>query len=422
MLAEDVGRRLENFFWRIWSSRRLLENINGFLVAAIFGKILEGGYIRTTPTQSPRASRSLGIVEGLNAPLQTPFHSFPSKIGESRNDEDDGDPDETETESPPSSKKRLPPRPAPIPKKSKQASPPRRDQDVSLAFQPGGSLTIGSYKTTLSDRNAYPQAGQMQAKPLERSIKTARFDADEVSPTALVPPTRQEYELDEEQTDAHSKGKQKPGRRKVAVVANTGSSKRRPIIRQKSSQSSSSSASMTVPSHMEPEPPSSERIAEGSSAADTERKGRANQSVSARRSLGSEDKAVEKQGNPPPVGSIHGGGRERLATFGPQSISRTRPLPSHTAFTSILKKPVAAAAASASYQAMGIMDVDQGSAGGQSRSFDAEAIADSDLPSLPGVSHPVPGSTGTVQALPRTKSQLTLLLQRDQKSSAQQPE
>ena len=58
-MPDGVGSRLENFFWRIWSSGNILKNIRGQQVSVMFAKINEGGTVRTTPTQSPRTSRNL---------------------------------------------------------------------------------------------------------------------------------------------------------------------------------------------------------------------------------------------------------------------------------------------------------------------------------------------------------------------------
>ena len=59
VLAENIGRRLENFFWRIWGSERLRQRLSGTQVNIQFDIINEGGYLRTTPTASPRSSKSL---------------------------------------------------------------------------------------------------------------------------------------------------------------------------------------------------------------------------------------------------------------------------------------------------------------------------------------------------------------------------
>ncbi|KAI9757448.1 MAG: hypothetical protein M4579_003464 [Chaenotheca gracillima] len=56
LLPNDAGRRLENIFWRIWGCRRIHETISGAELARLFMIISEDrGIIRTTPVQSPRA-------------------------------------------------------------------------------------------------------------------------------------------------------------------------------------------------------------------------------------------------------------------------------------------------------------------------------------------------------------------------------
>ncbi|KAL8971857.1 MAG: hypothetical protein Q9197_003063 [Variospora fuerteventurae] len=114
------GRRLENFFWRIWSSRRLLDDMSGTLVAANFSRISEGGYIRTTPTQSPRSSRNLGTNYGPQRRDDSFQPQLPSPLSQnedSHSGDKGGDAEETETETSSSNKKKLPPRPPPILKK-----------------------------------------------------------------------------------------------------------------------------------------------------------------------------------------------------------------------------------------------------------------------------------------------------------------
>lgn len=424
MLAEGVGRRLENFFWRIWDPR-LLDNITGTSVAAIFGKISEGGYIRTTPTQSPRSSRSLGTPnepqqpDWAYQPSQTSLTSSTSWLEGVRNDDDAGEDEETETESPPSSRKKLPPRPPPILKKSKHASPPLQDQARSSAAQPGSSLAGDPHTDETSiDKDPAPE-GATQIKPLERSSKTARFKADELSSTIPSSTMKEEGDEIDEPTGAQSRGKQKPGRRKVAVVASTGSSKRRPAMRQRSSQSSSSSASIILPPQLEIDSRVGGQTREASSAATVKApEGFGSSPVPAQRRPGSDDDGPGKYTSTEQTDyTSHAADKGRSANPEIQGGTGARRLPRHTSLTSVLKKSTAAAAASASYQATGIMDMGQGSAGGKSHGAEAEARGESNPTPLAGSSRPVPGNSSTVRALPRTKSQLTSLLQRDQKPS-----
>lgn len=396
-------------------------------MATIFGKISEGGYIRTTPTQSPRSSRSLGAVprprqlEERSTPPRLPLPSSHSQCRDLHGDDQAGDADETETETSSSSRKKLPPRPPPILKKSKHASPSGPDEDRPLELLPDSPRAIGLSTNSLSSQIAPVNAGAIPAKPAQRSTKTARFDRDEVSSTTALLPKENMDKTGEDPADVHSVGKQKPARKKVGVVASTGSSKRRPVMRQRSSQSSPSSASMNLPSHLGPDPFSSERTADGSLPANAKGKGTAGQSpIFSQRASG--DEAIPKRSNVERTGSIYAADKVALADPGFRSVVSTRPLPSRTSFNSILKKPTTVAAASASYQATGIMDVGQGSSG-QSRGLTtttADATVGNDSPPLSGISPPVAGSTGKVKALSRTKSQLTILLQRargDERSS-----
>jgi len=59
----NVGERLEYFFWRIWSSDRIRTTIRGSQVAILYQNISEGSIIRTTPTSSPRNSRVYAIAQ-----------------------------------------------------------------------------------------------------------------------------------------------------------------------------------------------------------------------------------------------------------------------------------------------------------------------------------------------------------------------
>ncbi|KAL8906955.1 MAG: hypothetical protein Q9207_001709 [Kuettlingeria erythrocarpa] len=419
LLAEGVGQRLENFFWRIWSNPRLLDELRGSLVAAIFGKISEGGYIRTTPTQSPRSSRSLGAVseprqlEERSATPRFPLPSSRSECGDLLDDSQAAIAEETETEKLSSSRKRLPPRPPLILKRIKQASLPPRDKDRPLASLPSSPPAIGSYSSSSSSNLALADAQAATAKSAQRSTKTARFDRDEVGLTEAVPPKKLVFEMGEKVHSAA--GKQMSGRKKMGVVASTGSSKRRPVMRQRSSQSSPSSASIDMPSRLGLESLPTERRAAPSLPANIRGNGRADQSpIFAQRTSGDKGGVIEKRSNLERTGSSHSADKVEPAPPGFHSVVSTRPAPSRTSFNSILKKPSTVTAASASYQATGIMDFGQGSSS-QGRSLTTsspDAAIEDAPPPLSGASRPVTESTGKAQVLPSTKSQLTILLER----------
>ncbi|KAL6718807.1 hypothetical protein ACLMJK_003041 [Lecanora helva] len=75
VIADNVGRRLENFFWRIWSSERVRQRLGGTQVNAQFDVINEGGYIRTTPTASPQSTKGLTAYYKEARRRQSPLES-----------------------------------------------------------------------------------------------------------------------------------------------------------------------------------------------------------------------------------------------------------------------------------------------------------------------------------------------------------
>lgn len=379
VLAENVGRRLENFFWRIWGNDLLLKNITGTLIAAIFNKISEGGYIRTTPTQSPRSSRSLGTFDRPRQPEELYASSRPtlhpsSAGGRGTHDEGDvSDAEETETESPSSRRKQLPPRPPPVLKKAKEASPPIAHLSASDPH------SIRTHRH--GPRSREPEA---IANPSDRSSKSTRFQTSEISSSIPRHSRGTGEAVFEESTDARSKTKQKPARRKVAVVASTIASKRRPGIRSRASQSSSTSTSIATPISSRSEP-----------------------AVDVQAEI-SEDHDLTKQPDPDQDAD-----RRRPAASESRSQHDVRTIPAFSSLASFVQKSSAAAAASASYQARGTMNLGQQLSSSKNVTFVRDSAGDGNLPPLPG--HPPrPEGTGT---MPKTKSQLTLLLQRDQKPS-----
>ncbi|KAL9591684.1 MAG: hypothetical protein Q9179_007475 [Wetmoreana sp. 5 TL-2023] len=272
MDVEDIirlwkGRRLENLFWRICGSDRLLQRMSGSQIAAIFSKISEGGYIRTTPTQSPQSSRYLGPFhrpqqsERQHAPPPSGKQkSAPTSQGSLGHDNAD-DAEETETESG-SSRKKLRPRPPPVLKKTNPAPHPEIPQRTntaipysqrSFAKNAVGSSSVSELSPSTAANLHPPRQGcESHRKSSERSDKVARFTAHKASP-----PRSQmvmgEGNVNDTPTNLHAKGKQKAGRRKVAMVASTSASRRRPVVRQRSSQTSSNRAPTKSSSQTGPE-------------------------------------------------------------------------------------------------------------------------------------------------------------------------
>ena len=60
LLHDNIGERLANFFWRIWSNPAVSNSIPGSTVARLFMTMSEGGNrVRTTPIPSPRSTSPL---------------------------------------------------------------------------------------------------------------------------------------------------------------------------------------------------------------------------------------------------------------------------------------------------------------------------------------------------------------------------
>ncbi|KAL8901718.1 MAG: hypothetical protein Q9192_000405 [Flavoplaca navasiana] len=416
VFAEDVGRRLENLFWRIWSSHRLQRNITGTLVAAIFSKISEGGYIRTTPTQSPRSSRTFGTLPGArqferSKDLSKPVPSMPSG-SESRllKDDDAGDDaEETETESKMAGRKKIPPRPPPILKKPKSISPLDPLPVPEPVEQTRQGLAAGDVSGSDLRDSARPQS---QARSLERLGKTARFSTHEVKSSHYLPvPSEVDMNTNDEAAEPQGKIKSSFNRRKAAVVASTGASKRRPVMRQRSSQTTSNNPLVPTSSQTEADPVSIGAITINTPVKD----GSSYPPQSRHQTASCTERPREQRGPATEVTSSSSVSRHDRATHLESTKEPGgRTTPSHTSFTSppsILKGSVAAAAP-ASYQATGTMDMGQRVGLGTDRgSVECATARNHSSPNIQT-------SEDSTQALTRTKSQLTMLLQKDRTASS----
>lgn len=361
-----MGRRLENFFWRLWGSDRLWGRINGNRVAAIFGKISEGGYIRTTPTQSPRSSRSLGTFRRTHgsqeqdtpppsdSAVPTPNATQPPGKG------DGGNVDQPKTESVSASRKRLPPRPPPILKRTKPTSPLSSPRDVDLVLQ---------HRKDAAEGDAYerPSFGTLPTKVSRKPSgqsggKNTRFTINEGDPRNLTQPMGEKAD-DTESQDTHGRSSQRTSRRKATVVANVAASKRKPVVRQKSLQSSSSSASVTsTPPEIEPTTAQAPRRVSSAINASVKTESGISTMLKRQRTQ-QEEPETNQETNPDAAAPAKRAlGRDQGMKLGPRRQLSSRVQPSHSSLTSlpsILKKPSAATVTSAPYQASGTLDLGQ---------------------------------------------------------------
>lgn len=446
MIADGVGRRLENFFWRIWSSRKLLHRISGRQVARLFQQISEGGYFRTTPTQSPRISRSLGSNEtGTSSDGRAPASP--------RECSPPVDPPPVTTNEGQEEKR----------ERDRLASPlgsvPSRTQETlaplpSILKKPKVAFATLSSKTA---RAPYPdnrlprQPGDDDDNddggvPLSPSAPGAEVVNDE---GASSPQARQQSSA-EENTGSNIEDERGPRRRtkarekattteksvgsrddvkpkstgKRSVLVKTGASKRRPTIPQrKSSQSSSSATSqltaspitgtkigsavsiraLTVnlenPTH-DQDQPVMQRSRHGSPH------------PSQRRGGFMEDKSFSDESRQKPKKKAKGV-EDGLVDRDFRSRFAIRSRADGHLFAPFPGKSTAAAAASAEDQAIGTTGSIQDANDQWSENFTDEIVR----LKPPGPSGPRARDDSETQPLPRTKSQLTLLLERDRQRS-----
>lgn len=472
-IAENVGRRLENFFWRIAMSERVREHLSGAQIDKQFNNISEGGYIRTTPTPSPRSSRRLGSYDteagsSISTEGAVFISSASTKAGPVPGDEELADTSVTPTpQSPferspeatinPKEKRRTTTaRPPPILKKTGSGSGP--SSKTSSVFSPASqelpsTAAAGSEEAVTFDDDftptdpLIPRAG----KSARRSTLTRFNEEVAVSIPKVSTASRSSG------ARLSSESSQRSGKRNPVVVASTGASKRRPpAMRQRSSQVASFGASKDAPSRsssspnlarnmkptdtniadspsqeaeassarrlratsphpsknrkrLSPSPPSSEETAEDFGGEDTGAQEPSTNSSSTPTLV--EEMANVNSDMPKPLVD---------PDFRSKFVDKARP--SNRSFTNVssfARKSSVAVPAAASFQASGTLDTGEGtSTAGRNKGKEAfkNEVVPLKAPAAAGPRTPAEAS----QPLPRTKSQLTLLLERERNRPAGQ--
>lgn len=458
-------------------SERLRERLSGAQIDRQFDSISQGGRIKTTPTPSPRSSRNLSSsVKETRSTTSTESavsaSSASPKAGPVQCHEEMEDTSVTPTPQSPSrasseattkpkeNRRTTTNRPPPILKKVSSGSnrPSRSSSILSPASQGPWSAADASIEgaVTFDDEpTSMEPLAPIAGRPARKST-TTRFN-EEVAVSIPKEPTVSRSSGGRSSGDRSSgESSQRPGRRNPVVVASTGASKRRPpIMRQRSSQASSfgalrypgsrasSSPDLTlslkstdtctaedpnqeagassarrlraISPHplkdrkgLSPSPSSSDRMAE-----DFGREGAGSQAPSTNPDLGpsiiAETANTSYEISSPLVDP----------NFRSQFVDKTRA--SNRSFTNLplARKASAAVPTAASFQASGMLDPGQGSSAvGKSRG--KEAFKNEIVPlKAPASAGPEPPAE-FLQPLPRTKSQLTLLLEREKNRSASQ--
>ena len=443
-------------------SERLRERLNGAQIDRQFDSISQGGRIRTTPTPSPRSSRSLGSYVDEEHPTSAtqsaaPDFSASSKVGFVQGNETSEDisvtptpksPLETSSEviTKPKENRRVPTaRPPPILKKLSSGSerPPESSSILSPTSQGSWSTaTTGNQGTiALGDNPTSPESGVPITGKTTRKSATTRFN-EEVAvsiPKASTVSRSSGSRL-------FSEGSQRPGRKHPIVVASTGAGKRRPaVMRQRSSQVASFGASKDSP-----EISSSPNLAPSSKSTDAEpvespggevevfspmgTRAASPSSSKHRQALSStnllstagaragvvEDPSSEAVGVQKPSTSSEISEPLVDSDFRSQSVDKTHlSNRSSSNLASLTSKSSAAVPTTAPFQAYGILETGQSPIDlGKNRG--KEAFKNEIVPLKAPASAGPELSAKVSQPIPRTKSQLTLLLERQKSQSTGQ--
>ncbi|KAI9872964.1 MAG: hypothetical protein M1830_000988 [Pleopsidium flavum] len=447
VLNDLVGLRLEYLFWRIWSSPRIHRNIRGSTIAKEFLRISEGpSFIRTTPTQSPTSGRRLPDVRpdlpspqyrpdtdapSNSTPVQKPVTSVsptPSPAPESQDTrqiiseesyiplEEVSDVDEVPAplRKEPKSVTFLPP----ILKKPRAGSQnqlPKTARVVSPAF---GEPTGGRLPLQVTSTTSDPEVGS-QTAPSKGPEGLFPANGTYASPTYPLPPSTPPFQ------GVGKEPLQRVSKRRTTFVVNTASNRRRPsAVRRKSSQSSSGSASKVASPRLAaqaqektiPESP----IAELSHNSLPEPTGNALSPLSRslllaavqteHSHLGGASSATEIAAERPPQDWLVD--RDFRSKF----VDRRHQEHLTTYLTRPVAKAAAAAAAAASFQATGMMDFSEHPPSTDKGKGKVEIVPLK--PEVPSNSAATENNEVSPAApLPRSKSQLSLLLDRDRRLS-----
>ena len=446
-------------------SGRLRERLSGAQIDRQFTSISQGGRIRTTPTPSPRSSRNLGrsakearsIVSTSSAVSASPRASFipgsedveDTSVTPTPQSPSDASPEATVKSK--ENRRTITARPPPILKKlSSGSNRPSRSSSILSPASQGSSSTadtgIEGDVTFDDDSTPTEPHAPIAGRPVRKS-NTTRFN-EEVAvsiPKASIVSRSSGSRLSGESN-------QRSGRRNPIVVASTGASKRRPpIIRQRLSQISSFSTLKEPPSRTSSSPnlalsmtPYTVKFPSQEAGASSARRLRAasphplkndkGSSTSAPSSnemaedFGGEYMGIQEPSTNPPskrsaTAAISNAGSDLSKPlvdpdFRSQFVDKTRrSTRSFTNIASFARKSTAAVPTAASFQASGMLDTGQGSStAGKNRG--KEAFKNEIVPLKAPASAGPESRNETPQPLPRTKSQLTLLLEREKNRSA----
>lgn len=406
--ADGAGRRLENFFWRIWSSKDILDTITGSQVAVLFNAISEEGPLRTTPTQSPRTSRQIGSYRtSQSSPTEVQGEIRGRNSGHSAQRPDI---DSSENKK---GKGHLEPHRWPFEHTRSTQAIPHQENIKSEA----GEADPLRYKTIDEDDGEDSTPTPTPPSAMLAGNQTMPLGSAQ-SPSALTSVSSQDT------IKAGQENTRRPARKRGGYPAHTPANRRRPVtMRRKSSQTQSSGAQSVRSPH------TSEAAASGdelpASVGQTTEQPRAG--YEPRSAIAPEEVYGEGDSKQTPIGtSVQSSSdgqepssqRQQGALVEPdfrnKFVAKTRSAQtSFVSLPSLLRTPSSTTATSASYQASGTMGSSQQTqpAGRVRKGVTFSDEVTTLEQTAPTQLADVPGEEA--QALPRTRSQLTMLLERD---------
>ena len=450
-------------------SQRVRERLSGAHISKQFNGIRQGGYIRTTPKPSPRSSKSLGEYDAgtrSTTPTKTALSGSPaSPKSRPLEDDEEGSEDVSVTPTPQS----------PL-RMTADATAQRKENRRTRTTRPPPILknsSSGSNSSFMGSSVLSPASQELSSRTNASNEEAVVFD-DNSTPTESLIPTagtsarrstttrfNEEVAVSTPKASAVSRSSggrlsgensQRSGKRNPVVVATTGVSKKRPtVMRQRSSQAASSSTSKDAPSRTSSSPnlapttkPTHTHIAQSPSQDAEESSTRRSRAASPhplrrRRAPSpspqpSEEMAedfggMETQGPPktPASGSTivgdianaNPGTSNLLVDPAVRSNSADQIRTSNLLLTNnppLAHKSTAVVPTAASFQASGMLDTGEGSFI-PFRNRGKEAFKNEIVPlKAPASAGPEP-PVETSQPLPRTKSQLKLLLEREKNRS-----
>lgn len=446
--AENVGRRLANFFWRIAMNDRIRGHLSGAVIDKQFDSISQGGHIGSYDTGARSTASTKGAVSSSPAKAR-PVHGEEQPGNTSPQGPSDLSLKATTGRN---ENRRIPiARPPPILKKLSSGSKTSSRSSLVLSPASQGLSSAGASNdeaVTFDDDPTSSKSFVPIAGKSARKSTTTRFN-EEVA--VSIPKVSIASRLSGGRSSGESSSR--TGRKNPILVASSGTSKRRPsIMRQKSSQAPSTGASKDSPLRNSSSPnlarsmkPNHTNIGQSPSQeaeASSSRRSRASSPYPSKHprlsstSQPSSEEDVEdfsgddagpqepstnsNLGHTPVKGLANAASEPSKSLVDPDFRSRfeNKNAPPNRSFTNIssfARKSSAVVPTAASFEASGMLDTGQGTltAARGKDAFNNEIIP-LKAPASAGPGPPAEAS----QPLPRTKSQLTLLLEREKNRSA----